>query len=82
MLVMSGSPIAASSLALLDAGSLTRDETFVALTGSRLGASFVVLVVAFIYALRSRGPDANRGATLSVGILALLLTAVAYVPGR
>jgi solute carrier family 34 (sodium-dependent phosphate cotransporter) len=81
MLVMSGSPIAASSLALLDAGSLTRDETFVALTGSRLGASFVVLLVAFIYALRSRGADANRGATLSVGIIALLLTAVAYLPG-
>jgi hypothetical protein len=81
MLVMSGSPIAASSLALLDGGTLTRDETFMALTGSRLGASFVVLVVAFVYALRKRGPDANRGATLSVGILALLMTAVAYVPG-
>jgi Na+/phosphate symporter len=48
------------------------------LTGSRLGASFVVLVVGFIYALRRKG---GRRAPLSIGILSLTMTVIAYVPG-
>ena len=44
-LVLSGSPVAASALSLLDGGAIDRTEAFTMLTGSRLGASFVVLVV-------------------------------------
>jgi Na+/phosphate symporter len=77
-LVLSGSPIAASSLALLDGGAIDRSQSFAMLTGSRLGASFVVLVVGAIYAMRR---NAGRRAPLSIGVYSLTITAVAYLPG-
>ena len=77
-LVLSGSPVAASSLTLLDGGALNRSEAFAMLTGSRLGASFVVLVVGVVYALRR---SAGRRAPLSIGVYSLSITAVAYLPG-
>ncbi|HVM54505.1 MAG TPA: hypothetical protein VM262_15050 [Acidimicrobiales bacterium] len=77
--VLSGSPVAASSLTLLDGGAITRDQSFTMLTGSRLGAAFVVVVVGLLYALRR--PGSNRRAPVSIGVLSLLMTAVTYVPG-
>jgi solute carrier family 34 (sodium-dependent phosphate cotransporter) len=77
-LVLSGSPVAASSLTLLDGGAIDRSQSFAMLTGSRLGASFVVLVVGIIYALRR---SAGRRAPLSIGVYSLTITAVAYLPG-
>ena len=79
-MVLSGSPIAASSLTLLDGHAITSSQAFTMLTGSRLGASFVVLVIGFIYALRQRG-DKSRRAPLSIGVLSLTMTMVAYLPG-
>lgn len=76
-LVLSGSPIAAVSLALFAAGATTQAQAFTMLTGSRLGASFIVLLVGFIYAMRSR----NRRESIGMGVLALGMTAVVYVPG-
>ncbi len=78
--VLSGSPVAASSLALLDGGAITRTQSFTMLAGSRLGAAFVVLLVGVVYAVRRRGTSGRR-APISIGILSLLMTAVAYVPG-
>jgi Rrf2 family protein len=78
--VLSGSPIAASALALLDGEAIDRTQAFTMLTGSRLGASFVVLVVGMIYAARGRGGASPR-APMSIGILALLTTAFVYLPG-
>jgi hypothetical protein len=80
-IVLSGSPIAASSLTLLDGGVIDRSQAFAMLTGSRLGAAFVVLVVGGIYAIRHRGQTGGHRAPLSIGILSLLMTMVAYVPG-
>lgn len=77
-LVLSGSPVAASSLTLLDGGAVNRSESFAMLTGSRLGASFVVLVVGIVYAMRR---NAGRRAPLSIGVYSLSITAVAYLPG-
>ncbi len=77
--VLSGSPIAAVSLGLFAGGALTKLQTFTMLSGSRLGASFVVLLVGFLYALRNR--SRNRGESVGMGILALALTAVVYLPG-
>ena len=76
--LLSGSPVAASSLTLLDGGAIDRSQSFAMLTGSRLGASFVVLVVGVIYALRR---DAGRRAPVSIGVYALTITAIAYLPG-
>ena len=79
-LVLSGSPVAAASLALFAAGALSRAQTFTMLTGSRLGASFIVLLVGFIYAMRQRNRR-RRQESLGMGVLALSLTAIVYVPG-
>lgn len=78
--VLSGSPVAASALTLLDGGALSRPEAFTMLTGSRLGASFVVLAVGALYATRRRGAGGAK-APLSVGVLSFYMTAIAYVPG-
>ena len=78
-IVLSGSPIAAVALSLFVGGATTKLQTFTMLSGSRLGASFVVLLVGFLYALRNRGR--NRGESIGMGILAMSLTAVVYVPG-
>jgi sodium-dependent phosphate cotransporter len=78
-IVLSGSPVAASSLSLLDGGTIDRTQSFTMLTGSRLGAAFVVLVVGVVYAIRRSG-TAGRRAPISIGILSLLMTLVTYVP--
>lgn len=76
-LVLSGSPVAAAALALFAAGATNELQTFTMLTGSRLGASFIVLLVGFLYAVRSK----NRRESIGMGVLALSMTAVVYVPG-
>lgn len=78
-IVLSGSPVAASALAFLDGGTIDRVQSFTMLTGSRLGAAFVVLVVGTIYAIRHR-TGSGRRAPISIGILSLLMTFVLYVP--
>jgi hypothetical protein len=79
LFVLSGSPVAASALTLVAAGSITDIEGFTMLTGSRLGAAFVVLLVAVIYALR--GGEGKRMAPVSTAVIALSATAVIYIPG-
>ena len=69
-LVMSGSPVAAAALTLLDAGILNELSAFTMIVGSRLGASFFVLIIGFIYVLRGR----NRTSSLGMGLLALIVT--------
>ncbi|CAN5345041.1 hypothetical protein BH20ACT24_BH20ACT24_11370 [soil metagenome] len=76
-LVLSGSPVAAVALSLFAAGALTNLQAFTMLSGSRLGASFIVLLVGFLYAMKSK----NRQESTGMGVLALSLTAVVYVPG-
>jgi solute carrier family 34 (sodium-dependent phosphate cotransporter) len=78
LLVLSGSPIAASALSLVSAGSINPTEGFTMLTGSRLGAAFVVLLVAVMYALR--GGEGRRMAPVSTAVMALTATAVIYMP--
>ena len=78
-IVLSGSPVAVSALTLFDGGSIDRIESFTMLTGSRLGAAFVVLVVGTLYALRHRHGSGRR-APISIGILSLLMTFVLYIP--
>ncbi|MCW5858248.1 MAG: hypothetical protein KIS63_08170 [Caldilineales bacterium] len=73
--VMSGSPVAASALTFFDAGVINQLEAFTMITGSRLGASFIVLFIGFIYVLRGR----NRSTSLSMGLLSLSVTGSTYV---
>ena len=78
--VLSGSPVAATAISLFGAGTLTKLQTFTMLSGSRLGASFIVLLTGFIYALRNRR-DPNRNEPIGMGIQALTMTALVYIPG-
>lgn len=79
LFVLSGSPVAASALTLVSAGSISELQGFTMLTGSRLGAAFVVLLVAVIYALR--GGEGKRMAPVSTAVMALSATALIYIPG-
>ena len=78
--VLSGSPVAATAITLFGAGTLTKLQTFTMLSGSRLGASFIVLLTAFLYAARNR-QDPNRGEPIGMGIQAMTMTALVYLPG-
>jgi sodium-dependent phosphate cotransporter len=76
-LVMSGSPVAAASLAFFDAGAINQFSAFTMITGSRLGASFIVLFIGFVYVLRGR----DRATSLSMGLLSLSVTGLTYMIG-
>lgn len=78
-IVLSGSPVAAVALNLHHAETINDLQTFTMLSGSRLGASFIVLLVGFLYAVRGRGGRRER--SIGMGVLALSLTALVYIPG-
>ncbi|MBL7184645.1 MAG: hypothetical protein ISS50_09385 [Anaerolineae bacterium] len=68
-LVLSGSPVAAAAVALLSAAALSPLQAFTMIAGSRLGASLIVLLVGFVYALRGH----DHWTALTAGVLSLLL---------
>lgn len=76
-LVLSGSPAAAIAIALLSADALTQIQAFAMVSGSRLGASSVVLLLGFVYTIRGHEP----WTVLSTGVLSLLLTASVQFSG-
>jgi len=69
-LILSGSPVAAAAVALLSADVLSSLQAFTMVAGSRLGASFMVLLIGFVYALRGH----DRWTALTAGVLSLLLS--------
>lgn len=74
-LLMSGSPVAAAALTFFDAGVTSLLGTFAMITGSRLGASFMVIFLGFIYVLRGR----DRATSLSMGLLSWVVTGSTYL---
>jgi len=77
-IVLSGSPVAATAISLFGAGTITKLQTLTMLSGSRLGASFIVLVTGFLYATKNK---AARSEPLGIGIQAMTMTAIQYLPG-
>ena len=73
---LGGSPVAALALCFLAEGALSQHSSFAMVMGSRVGASFVVLAIGFLYDLRSKHA---KGGTY-VGALAFLATASIYLP--
>lgn len=73
--IMSGSPVAAAALTFFEAGVITQLGAFTMITGSRLGASFIVLFIGFVYVLRGR----DRVTSLGMGLLSLLVTGSTYL---
>jgi sodium-dependent phosphate cotransporter len=77
--VLSGSPVAATAISLFGAGTITKLQAFTMLSGSRLGASFIVLLTGFLYATKHK--DRPRGDSIGIGIQAMTMTAITYIPG-
>jgi Na+/phosphate symporter len=75
--IMSGSPVAAAALTFFDAGVVDKLGAFAMITGSRLGAGFIVLLIGFLYVLRGR----DRATSLGMGLLSLAVTITTYLPG-
>ncbi len=74
--VLSGSPVAAVALSLFSKGVISDTETFAMINGSRMGASFIVLFVGFLYWIRGkRNPDG-----LYIGVVALLTAFTLWGP--
>ncbi|MEJ5344221.1 MAG: hypothetical protein WHS83_04855 [Chloroflexus sp.] len=73
---LSGSPVAAVAVSFFSSGVIDGMQTFTMITGSRLGASFIVLFVGFLYHLRGH----RRAASVAIGVLSLLTTAAIYLP--
>lgn len=73
-ILLSGSPVATAALTFLDAGVLSAPIAFAMITGSRLGASFIILFIGFIYVWRGR----DRATSLSMGLLSLIVTGTVY----
>jgi sodium-dependent phosphate cotransporter len=76
-IILSGSPVAAVALALFDGGVISQFEAVTMISGSRLGASFMVLFIGFIYVLRGH----ERLTGLSMGLLSFVITAFLHLPG-
>jgi Na+/phosphate symporter len=74
--VLSGSPVAAASLTLLDGAVLTPQQALAMIAGSRLGASMVVVLLGFLWILRGRGTREG----LATGLLAMVVTATIQLP--
>jgi len=74
--VLSGSPVAATALTFFDAGAIDQLGAFAMIAGSRFGASFIVLALGFVYALRGH----NKRDSLAMGLLSLLVTFAIYTP--
>ncbi len=74
--VMSGSPVAATTLAFFNDGAISQFEAFAMIAGSRFGASLIVLGLGFVYTLRGHA----RQGSLSMGLLSLLVTFTTYTP--
>jgi solute carrier family 34 (sodium-dependent phosphate cotransporter) len=74
-IIMSGSPVAAAALTFFDAGVIDEIGAFMMITGSRLGASFIVLFIGFIYVIRGQ----SRRDSLSMGLLSLTVTGSTFL---
>jgi Na+/phosphate symporter len=73
--IMSGSPVAAVALTFFANGIVNQLEAYTMITGSRLGASFIVLFIGFLYVLRGK----DRASSLSMGLLSLVVTGSTYL---
>jgi Na+/phosphate symporter len=73
--VMSGSPVAAAALTFFDAGAVDKSGAFAMITGSRLGASLIVLMIGVLYVMRGK----DRSTSLGMGLLSLVVTGSTYL---
>ncbi|MDY6788399.1 MAG: hypothetical protein SVV03_00385 [Candidatus Nanohaloarchaea archaeon] len=75
---MNGSSVAALSLSLFKSGILSLTELFMAVSGSRLGAAFIVVVIGYIQYLQGKNEKIRD--SCSIGILSFIVSFMAYIP--
>lgn len=75
-LLMSGSPVAAIGLSLFAGDTISDVETLAMINGTRLGASFIVLFVGFLYYVGGR----RTADGLYIGVVALLTAFTLWLP--
>ena len=73
---LSGSPVAAIALSLFAGGTISDGEAFAMLNGSRMGASFIVLFIGFLYYVSKR----RTADGIFIGVVAMLTTFTIYAP--
>jgi Na+/phosphate symporter len=74
--VLSGSPVAAATLGLFNGNAIDAVQAFMMVNGSRMGASFIVLFIGFVYVLRGQEPKRSLG----MGLVSLITTWTTYIP--
>ena len=74
--VLSGSPVAAFALGLMSAGVVTTVSAYFMIMGSRLGASFIVIIIGLVAIARGQ----EREKSLAMGVLSFLVTYSIYLP--
>ena len=79
MLTLSGSPAVATALTLRAEGHISEVQGFTMATGGRMGAAFVVLLVAVLFA--ARRDEGKRMAPISTAVMTLVITFAMYIPG-
>ena len=73
---LSGSPVAAIGLSLFAGDVISDSEAFAMLNGSRMGASFIVLLIGFLYYVSKR----RTADGIFIGVVAMLTTFTIYAP--
>ena len=73
---LGGWPVAAIALSLFAGGTISDSEAFAMLNGSRMGASFIVLFIGFLYYVSKR----RTADGIFIGVVAMLTTFTIYAP--
>ncbi|MDY6777489.1 MAG: sodium:phosphate symporter [Candidatus Nanohaloarchaea archaeon] len=76
--LLSGSPVAAVSLAFFSSGVLSFSQLFMAVSGSRVGAAFIVVLIGAVEYFR--GENEMLRDSCSIGVLTFLIAYLVYVP--
>ncbi len=77
-IVLNGATSAAIGIAFLEAGLIDAVNTFMMVSGSRLGAAFIVVFIGLLEYMRGQSDDLKD--SCSIGILQFLTTYIVYVP--
>lgn len=76
--VLNGATSAAIGIAFLDTGLITAANSFMFISGSRLGAAFIVIFIGLLEYFQGNNSDIRD--SCSIGLLQFLTTYIVYIP--
>lgn len=77
-MVLTGATSAALGISFLESGLITVSNTYMMVSGARLGAAFIVVFIGFLEYVRGKNSDLRD--SCSIGILQFLTTYLIYIP--